>query len=606
MRELFCAIVTDFWKNLPVAESLQGLRVFIASPGGLEHERNRFRATVEEVNREANERGVTFMPVGWEYATPGLGRPQAKINVEVERCDYMVLVLHDRWGTPPATDGTYTSGTEEEYEVARRCAADAGMPMRNIAVLFKGVPAHQLSDPGEQLRKVLAFKTRLEQERSLFFKTFDSPSEFEREVRALLFAWMREEEEGGTQAVGTPGPAPDQPPSAEPLPAETGARTTAELLDRAAQLVGEGRFTEAESLYASAVVARTDVEAMTQYARFLRRNGRLDLARTMSDRLLEVGRARNDARAMIEALSNIAIIARKRGDNRTSLAQLEQAVDIARNAGPEFEGDVAFLLDNIGLTLRKQGDFKGALDRHLEALDIKRRLDDPRSLATTLNHAAALMRQSGRLDEALAMTQEAVRVFEQLEYERGEAQARANLGELHEERGDVESARQEFEASLRLNEKLRSPEGVGMNLWQLGRLALDVGDLDAAGSYAAQALERSGAEGISRPEAVAAPLQLLGNVRVAQGSYREGVEDLELAATIFQENEHALGTAWSYADLALARVHAGDVEGASDSLSRADAIGRALANVRFQMQLERARGAVADAQTEGKSASQLD
>lgn len=571
-----------------MSEALQGLRVFIASPGGLEDERNRFRATVEEVNREANERQITFIPVGWEYATSGLGRPQEKINAEVERCDYMILVLHDRWGTPPAAEGSYTSGTEEEYEVARRCASDAQMPMRNIAVLFKGVPAHQLSDPGEQLRKVLAFKKRLEQERSLFFKTFDSTSEYERELRALLFGWMREEEEGAAATQSDPGPPPNEAPDG---PAEAEGQA-ANVLERAAELVDAGRFTEAESLYASAVVARTDVDAMTQYARFLRRSGRLDLAKTMSDRLYDVGRARNDTQAVIEALSNRAIIDRKRGDNNGSLRELEEAVEIARRGGVEFEADLAFLLDNVGLTLRKQGDFATALDRHLEALDIKRRLDDPRSLATTLNHAAALMRQSGRLDEALSMTKEAVRVFGDLQYERGEAQARANLGELFEDAGKFEEARAEFDRSLVLNEKLRSPEGIGMNLWQLGRLALDMADTETANTYASRALERSRVEGLTRPEAVGAPLQLLGNVRVAQGRYDEGIEDLQLAAGVFEENGHALGTAWTYADLAIARAHAGDASGALESLSRAQEVGDGLRNQRFQATLEQAAALV--------------
>ena len=113
----------------------------------------------------------------------GTGRPQALINEEVRTCDYMILVLWVRWGSPPATDGPYTSGTEEEYAIARECLVAAESSIRDIVVLFKGVEARQLSDPGEQLRRVLAFKRTLEEQKTLLFGTFDSPDEFERDVR---------------------------------------------------------------------------------------------------------------------------------------------------------------------------------------------------------------------------------------------------------------------------------------------------------------------------------------------------------------------------------------------------------------------------------------
>ena len=571
-------------------EELKGIRIFIASPGGLEAERNCFRAAVEEVNREAHERGVAFIPVGWDLTTAGLGRPQEQINVEVRRCDYMVLLLHDRWGTPPSSDGGFTSGTEEEYNVARECAADNSKPMRNIAVLFKGVDPRQLSDPGEQLKQVLAFRQRLEEERGLLYKAFDSALEFERELRSLLFRWIRDHEDDGSGGAPASVPPPKNPPSEESSPPVAGGDEDESLLDRAAQLAEEGHLTQAESLYATAVVARTDVEAMTQYARFLRRTGRMDLAEAMSDRLLHVARERSDSRAMIEALSNRAIIYRKKGEHEKSIASLEEAVSIAREAGPDRRDDLAFLLDNLGLTLRKQGLFSTALERHLEALAIKRELDDSKSLATTLHHTAALLRQQGRLDEALEMTEEAVREFRRAEYHRGEAQARANLGEILAQQGDLDRASAEFEASLELNEGLNSPEGVGMNLWQLGRLALDRGDLSDAEKFAMRAVTQAGDERGSRPEAVGAPVQLLGNVALERGEFERGIRNLRQASELNQHNE--LGAAWSFADLARAYAGAGDSDLAQHALESAERIGGALDNKKFQEALDRARSDV--------------
>ncbi len=81
--------------------SLEGVRVFIASPGGLGAERRMFRDALRKHNEiDANQRGVHFIPVGWEDTLGGLGRPQGRINEDIRTCDYMILVFHDRWGSP--------------------------------------------------------------------------------------------------------------------------------------------------------------------------------------------------------------------------------------------------------------------------------------------------------------------------------------------------------------------------------------------------------------------------------------------------------------------------------------------------------------------------
>jgi hypothetical protein len=140
-----------------MAQDLKAYKIFIATPSGLEEERKLFREEILAYNEsDANHRDIHFIPVGWEITLGGIGRPQGLINEEIEKCDYFVLLLWDRWGSPPSANGggKYTSGTEEEHNVAWECYEDDTKPMRQIVAFFKAVDPRQLSDPGDQLKKV--------------------------------------------------------------------------------------------------------------------------------------------------------------------------------------------------------------------------------------------------------------------------------------------------------------------------------------------------------------------------------------------------------------------------------------------------------------------
>lgn len=165
-------------------------RVFVASPGGLDQERETFRRVLNDYNEsDALEDGALFIPVGWELARAGMGRPQELINKDLRRCDYCVLVLRDRWGSPAGGNSQYTSGTEEEYHIARECL-DNGQ-MYELIVLFGDVDPGKLSDPGDQLKKVLAFRRELEEKKELLFSTYDELPAFENHLRRQLASWLR-------------------------------------------------------------------------------------------------------------------------------------------------------------------------------------------------------------------------------------------------------------------------------------------------------------------------------------------------------------------------------------------------------------------------------
>jgi hypothetical protein len=176
-----------------VPELLTQYRVFIASPGGLEAERKAFRDAIREYNEmDAERRGVTFRPVGWEATLGRMARPQSLINDEIKSCDYFLLLLWDRWGSSPDAPGVdgYSSASEEEFELAVACQADDTLPMQEVMVFFKGVDPKMLADPGEQLKEVQKFKMNLEAEKKHYFMTFDKADEFQRFLNKYLAQWV--------------------------------------------------------------------------------------------------------------------------------------------------------------------------------------------------------------------------------------------------------------------------------------------------------------------------------------------------------------------------------------------------------------------------------
>ena len=151
-------------------------RVFIASPSGLNDERQRFRDRLNHHTlRHSEPRGIIYQPVGWEETLGGVGRPQELINADIRDCDYAVFVLHDHWGSPSST-GSAKTGIEEEWELVEELYKTA--KIRNIALFFKAVDAGKMSDPGAKLAKVLDFCKRIEEGKRYLFCQYESMDQF--------------------------------------------------------------------------------------------------------------------------------------------------------------------------------------------------------------------------------------------------------------------------------------------------------------------------------------------------------------------------------------------------------------------------------------------
>jgi Domain of unknown function (DUF4062) len=170
-------------------ETFKLIRVFLASPGDLQDERRSAKYAVEELNKGiASYLGFRVELKGWEDTLSGSGRPQAIINQELDRCELFIGIMWKKWGTPPAIQGPYSSGFEEEFERSSERLKETGQP--EMAMYFKEITKEFLVDPGKDLKKVISFRKRITSEKSILFETFSEANEFQKCVRQKITDYL--------------------------------------------------------------------------------------------------------------------------------------------------------------------------------------------------------------------------------------------------------------------------------------------------------------------------------------------------------------------------------------------------------------------------------
>lgn len=557
---------------------LTGINVFIASPGNLGDERRIFQRVIEQVNRDAaRDAGIIFVPKGWEYAIAGMGRPQEVINEQVEDSDYLIVVLWDRWGRPPGGMSDYSSGTEEEFRVAKQCLQSDDKPMIDIVVLFKGVDGRQMSDPGEQLRRVIDFKKELETTRELLYSNFDSELEFEDGIRSHLHQWIRDWQGGVAPAkrravnetVAVTPNRDDQDDSSGNGGADGREMS---LAAQAKEAFRRGRLTQAEQLFASAVSGRYDREALTENVRFLRKSGRLSAAETAATDFLQDARDADDRTGEIEALANLGILRRQQGDNDAAILYFDQALKSARELADDPLADQntrvaaletqAFLLDNQSLSLRRQpGGSVEALEKLSEARRIQDRVGDRRGAGFTSRNTGTLLLRLGDLDEAERALKESLAIFEEVDYVNGQAAALSSLAELYEAKFEYRQALEALNRSVAVSPE-RNPNRVAMNYGALTRILIKLGDLELAREYSARCTRFSHELGTAESQANA--LHCEAQVAMADNKVEVAKSLLLDALDLFREVSNRIGTGAVLLNLARIDLIASDIQSARE------------------------------------------
>lgn len=559
-----------------MALNLTGYKIFIASPGGLvmENLRSTTKGYIQWFNDvHANPRGVHFMPIMWEAIPGGNIRPQQKINLRIKECHYFLLLLFDRLGSPShsAMTGNPISAIEEEFNEACEYCKDPKYPMKDILVLFKSIKAAKLSDPGEQLKRVLAFKQRLEDSKQIFFQTFDNKERFHYYLDVALREWLYEDFTGSDAAlIRTTVPYSMATLALETIE-HTGQGEVYDLLKEAQELADSGKLVEAETKFAQAVTSGESEAALNSFGNFLARVGRLEQAEEKYKQAITLSEKTGHDEARATAYGNLGLIYQIRGELDKAkemydrnldlekklhrpkeeasdyrklglIAQLEglltsaealykQALEINKTAScQDGMADDYSLLGNIA---QIRAEFDKAAEYYNHSLDINSRIQSKVGMANNYGNLGDICRLRGEFGKAEELHKKALTINTELGRKEGIANDIGNLGVIDELRGDLEAARIKFLQALKLEEELGHQEGIAKNSGRLGRLAMKQGNFEQAETLFRTSLALE--DRLRHKEGLAKQYRNLGDLYRKRGQDKEAREMYSHSLKCFRE-----------------------------------------------------------------------
>lgn len=482
---------------------LEVAKCFIASPSDLFEERNVFPSILQLLNDVVGHRlNHQLEPLGWEEAQPTWGRPQELINQDVRQCDVFVMLLWKRWGMP---SGEYSSGTEEEFEIAYERYKKTGRP--HLLLYFRSVPQDMMADPGEQLQKVIKFRTRIEVERVGLFKTYETPQQWKDFLMRHVSEWLynrldgklpvavveeekievlTESKEGMLQLRRELDEYKEGVSELETTESKVRARAVAHAVE-ALKLIEEGKFTLAEQSFAKSVELYEEPEVLNNFGLFLYQTGSVDRARFMFEKALFLSEGTEDKVHQAIAYSSLGKVYQTRGDLGNAQEMYEKALEINTTLS-RHEG-MADSYGCLGDVYVIRGRLNEAEKMYKSALEIDSKNGRMKGTAKDYSRLGHVFRSRGEFRDAQEMFEKALKINTALRHRDGEAQDHLNLGNIYLIKRDLDKSQEMFERALDLNLTIRHQRGSADAYGSLGSVYLFRGDLDKAEANYLKALE---------------------------------------------------------------------------------------------------------------------
>lgn len=565
-----------------MSRTLKELRIFIASPSGLEKERESFKELINDYNdTEAKQRGIIFTAIGWEDTIRGVMRPQSIINKELKECDYMIILLHNRWGKPPSyNDSKYSSGTEEEFYIALEAYNNKKLPMRDIVLIFKAVNRQQINDPGEQLKKVLKFRQERQKKNDMFYDTFDTVEQFIKVLRKLLSSWLRENELKEKQIKIDLPISPNQKNEFETIKVEYSQPK--EMVKKAEKLMVNGNVLEAEIIFSKLTVELNDPWIFGRFGHALRKIGQYNRGKDIL--LIGVDMLKNnnnDNQTLAYLFRQLGRIEERKGDFTSAENYFNKALKVyrdnnedAKNYGKTYRDKallniklskyqealknlfkaeeisktnnlmnlLASIWGYIGLVNKFKGELTIASEYYTKSIELylKEENNDD-GIANVHSNQGVLQRIRKNFSESLKNHNIAMNIFKKMDSKQSLSREYTNIGVVYKEQGKLKKAKELFGKALEISEQLSNLKGRAVQYGNLGDIAFLENDFVLAENYYRRSLEICIA--IKDQSGIAIQYLNIGKIYQMNTEYERALELYKLSKKINLKIESKIGIA---------------------------------------------------------------
>lgn len=428
------------------------LRIFLASPGDVEEEREVVRACVQEhTARRQADANVTYEVVGWERVRGTARRPQEAINELIGESHFMIVLFKGLWGSEPGSPWGYTSGTEEELFSGLLELGEAERPMRDVWVAFLSHPS-----PAEE---IVRFREQMSRRHSMMYEVIADSGELKQKLTERLQTW---EAVAGSKVVR----------HIDLLPSSgKDVLRAANLRLHGEKLVELGQPDAGRIALEEATVHGGPVEHLA-FARFLARQGDLDEAYSYTQRAIDFftgGQLSLHSPLAAEAFAAQAGILRRQRRDIDAIGRFEQALTLLDEQDAYARKVRCRIFDELGLARQSTGDLDSARGDFEAALESRRASGHGPDICQSLINMARLEVRAGDLGKAVAYADEAIAMLRGSPPTALHANAEVLAAQVRLRQGCPVQGIAHAERSLSLNRQIASTRGEAIALLVLAQ-----------------------------------------------------------------------------------------------------------------------------------------
>jgi tetratricopeptide (TPR) repeat protein len=294
------------------------------------------------------------------------------------------------------------------------------------------------------------------------------------------------------------------------------------------------------------------------------RRGRFHEAIQKFQAAAEIFEAREDAKALVDAMMALATTEMKAGNLEAALAHYNKAAALCTKFN--YEIGLAQLYADLGLLLQSLGKYSEAEQMLLKSFAVADKNEEITIASVVAGNLGLLYRETQDLDRAEEMVRQSLQLEERLKHKDGVARAHLNLGTILFEKARFDEAATHFEQSLALYEELGLAEHVCNAVYNLGNAQRALKRADEAEACYRRAVDLF--MGANNAAGVAKAAGNLGAVYLDAGRFDEAEEEFNVALDAAREAGDGRAIAMQMRNLAVLEHMRGKPEEACRKLRR--------------------------------------